>query len=92
MKKQTKEHSNNLLIVPMDEQQPLWPLLHLLNLRIHEELWAIEHRYSLWKDFAGQYNERLLDGTPGHKKMKQRNQKKKSDNRVRNEDDTHYVQ
>jgi hypothetical protein len=61
MKKQTKEHSNNLLIVPMDEQQPLWPLLHLLNLRIHEELWAIEHRYSLWKDFAGQYNERLLE-------------------------------
>jgi hypothetical protein len=43
--------------MPMDEQQPLWPLLHLLSPRKQEELWAIQHRYSLWKDLVGQNNE-----------------------------------
>jgi hypothetical protein len=33
MGKQIEEDSNNLLTMPMDEQQPCWPLLHLLNPR-----------------------------------------------------------
>jgi hypothetical protein len=33
--------------MPMDEQQPLWPLVHLLNPRKQEALWTIKHRYSL---------------------------------------------
>jgi hypothetical protein len=33
MGKQIKDNSNNLLTMPMDEQQPCWPLLHLLNPR-----------------------------------------------------------
>jgi hypothetical protein len=31
MGKQIEEDSSDLFIMPMDEQQPLWPLLHLLN-------------------------------------------------------------
>ncbi len=76
----------------MDEQQPLWPLLHLLSLRVHEELWAIEHRYSLWKDFAGQYNKRITRWNSRAQENETKNLKKKSDNRTRNEDNTHYVQ
>ncbi len=45
--------------MPMDEQQPLWPLLHLLNPREQEELWAIKHMYSLCRDFARQDNEHI---------------------------------
>jgi hypothetical protein len=85
MRKQIEEHSNNLFIMPMDEQQPFWPLLHLLSPRVQEELWAIKHRYSLWKSFVGQYNECIIKWNSRAREERDKEiTKKKNDSRARN--------
>jgi hypothetical protein len=46
-KSEEKLFNGELLTMPMNEQPPLWPLAHLLDPKEREELWAINHRYSL---------------------------------------------
>jgi hypothetical protein len=55
-KSEEKKFNGELLTMQINEQPPLWPLAHLLDPRKREELWAIKHRYNLWKDFLERDN------------------------------------
>ncbi len=46
-KSEEKFFNGELLVMPMNEQPPFWPLAHLLDPRKREELWVIKHRYYL---------------------------------------------
>ncbi len=45
-KNEEKLFNVELLTMSMNEQPPLWPLAHLLDLKEREELWVIKYRYS----------------------------------------------
>jgi len=51
--------------MPMDEQHSLWPLLHLLNPREQDKLWAIKHMYSLCTNFVKENNEHIDEWNSG---------------------------
>jgi len=55
-KGEEKHLIGELLTLPINEQPPLWLLAHLLNPRERNNLWAIKHRYILWKDFLKREN------------------------------------
>jgi hypothetical protein len=56
-----KLFNGELFTMPMNEQPPLWPLTHLLDPRKREELWAIKHRYNLWKHFSKRDNNSVVE-------------------------------
>jgi hypothetical protein len=55
-KNEEKLFNGELVIMPMNEQPPFWPLAYLLDPRENKELWVIKHRYYLWKDFSERNN------------------------------------